>query len=343
MNQPPNSDEPVGSPESWDEAKKIAGLIGPVPGSFSSCIRFLRTDAEQGLLGLSSNSQFCLGRLLRSESFFAPIYFCALTFRETALKALARPEPWAVVKLFKPQELSLLVAIIYLFRRISKGCDSEIWNELYEHFAPRIDAGGFFGQSLPRIGFHDGLLVPCARLLSFGMFAGVNKRSFHVYRRMLKRSAQSHIAAEELKNWGCTHSQIASILLQSMGLGVVFGNRLFSGLLDNKSISEETIGDAYALRVVSMWVEELVTNGKAPDIAHKVQYFPDKGDLTTLLEHANKIQASGSIHSWLAKSKQHLSADLTSTVSSAAAPASTEGVAPEVVEAFSDKDLEELD
>src|SRR5262245_52594399 len=107
------------SAESWDLARKYAGLLGEIPNSFSTLTRSLMADHRQSAAALGSGSSFQLKRLLKSDGLRASIYNAALTFGEE-LPPFATLEPEKVVEPFKPFDLAVLVSLLYLSRKASR-------------------------------------------------------------------------------------------------------------------------------------------------------------------------------------------------------------------------------
>ncbi|RIL10439.1 MAG: hypothetical protein DCC75_04345 [Proteobacteria bacterium] len=303
-----------GTPESWEEAKEISSLAANIPNSFSTTIRFLRNDAEtrKAEQGLSPASKFALGRLVRSPSFLSPLYFAALTFKPDKLTEMKGVTANHLIGIFGADELAAIVSLVYLYRRIRKGCDQEQWNFVDSSIIAQVDLGGFIGQSMERIGLSYGILASGMEHLATLMYLGVDKNGFIKYRRSLKKKGVSFDQVEEQQMWGCTHSQIASILTQPLGLGKVVGNALTQGLAPmDKGAIDSLSSEAYGVYIIAVWREALLKTGKPPDIAHKGQFYPRPDALNQLLERAQEIRSSGSKYSWLSKGKEDISPEKT--------------------------------
>lgn len=334
-----------GTAESWEEARAIAALIGEVPNSFSTCIRFLRTDYEQNGGVLSRGTRFYLSRLLKSASVSAPLYFAAMTYRPEQFQSQGA-DTSAIMSVFTPDELATLLSVVYLFRTIKKGCDPDEWRFIEEAIIPQTDICGIMGDVIPAIGLSNATLVGAIRLLSQALFLGVKKKEFTNYRRALKKSGALADYAEEIKTWGCTHAQVASILVQPVGLGRTLSEQLSLGLLPISQGNEpkESVG----MRVVSQWLEAILTTGKEPQIAHRVEYYPHAKDIENFLVRANSIRQVGSRYKWLTQGKESLTPETTPTMfrtpakPSAAAVTSEEAPPPDAP-AISEADLEKLE
>jgi hypothetical protein len=334
-----------GAGESWEEARTIAGLIGDVPNSFSTCIRFLRTDYEQNGGALSRGTRFYLSRLLKSASVSAPLYFAAMTYRPEQFQAQGGDSA-AIMSVFAPDELATLLSLVYLFRTIKKGCDPEEWRFIEEAIILQTDICGIMGDVIPAIGLSNATLVGAIRLLSQALFLGVKKKEFTNYRRALKKSGALADYAEEIKTWGCTHAQVASILVQPVGLGRTLSEQLSMGLLPVPQSNEpkESVG----MRVVSQWLQAILTTGKEPQIAHRVEYYPHAKDIEDFLVRANSIRQVGSRYKWITQGKESLTPETAPTMFRTPARASPAAAAPEEAPppdapGISDADLAKLE
>ncbi len=292
--------------QSWEEAKQITSLICGVPSSFSACVRFLRHDAESGNQ-LSPNSRSCLRRLIKSPSFAAPIYYCAKAFRPHLLPKVQQINSNFLANIFKPDEISVIISLLYLFRRIRKGCDPEQWSQVEKSISTQTDIGGFVGDAIPAIGFSNGLLAGCMRPLSMSMFLCIDKKNYGNYRRALKREQIPFDLSQEYKIWNCTHVQIASILTQLPGLGNEIGNAVVRGLSEDLGTSNAQPKAAPAIHAASTWISSLYLNEKQPSVVHGAQFFPKTEDLELLLKKIEGFSSEGTTWDWLNKGKADLS------------------------------------
>lgn len=297
------------TPQSWEEAKKIASLVGTVPGTFSACIRFLRRDAEQNKNEVGPVSRYCLARLLKSRSFKSPVYYCARTFRNDQLEALGPVTPRALLEVFRADEYALIVALIYLYRKVMKGCKEDEFATIATPMHLYAEVGGHLGQALPAIGFYFGLLSGAIRHLAMAMFLGIDLKRYVTYRRNVKRKDAIFDLEAEFNTWGCTHAQVASILTQPLGLGKETGDALALGLssMDDRSVTDTREGAA--VQMAWLWVSALVKHGKPPDVVHNARFYPLPQELDKLLVLSNQLRESGSKHRWISRGKADISPD----------------------------------
>ncbi|NDC37020.1 MAG: hypothetical protein EBZ48_03090 [Proteobacteria bacterium] len=329
--------------ESWTEARKIAGLVSNVSALFSTAIRFLRKDAEAKLPTMSRSSGYAVERLLSSASFKAPTYYAALTFKPEAILNATFISPRQLAEIFAPAELANLIGLLYLYRRIQKGVDESEWSEIAKLVHTHGQMGGQLGVSMKNIGLANGLLLGTVRHLSLGLFAGIQKKAFSQYRRNLKIQKRDFDLAEERKIWGCTHLEVGSILVQSLGLGGDTAKALTNGLLMLGIADKQLDTDSYRMRIGWMWIRSLLLNGSPPDITHRGDFYPMKAELAKLTEQANELRTNGYRHPFYAKGKEDLSPELTPALfkdSTAIHEISQEEIPSEVAKELGDVSLE---
>jgi len=281
------------SAESWEQAKKYSAVIGNVSSLFSSCIRFLMKDAAAGQKIISSTSKYALARLLSSPSFKAPIYFAAKAFKSEQLAQTAKLTPEQLAALFAPDELAHLVGLIYVYRRLQRIVPEEEWKEISRLVHTHGQLGGYVGQALPRIGLSWGLLLGSIRHLSWGPFVVADKKVFTGYRRTNKISKKTFDVQEETRIWGCNHLQVASLVIQQLGLGTAIPQAINLGLLSENQNSDQMPDEGYRGIILWTWIESLKASGKIPDMTHKGAYYPVAAAAEKLENLAAPIVADG--------------------------------------------------
>ena len=338
---PPSQNTPDGSSyETWEQARKYSSLVGNVSSLFSTAIRFLRKDAESPSKALSQTSKFCLQRLLNSDSFKAPVYYAALTFKPDAVKEATYLSPVGLASLFTPDELAHLIGSLYLYRRIQKGCDENEWSELSRNMHLHAELAGHVGVAMPNISLGWGMLLGSIRHLSCGLFLGVDQKKYVQYRRNQKIKKQTFDLTEEITTFGCSHLHIASLLVQSLGLGSAIPKAINTGLLTSTS-DDSVDADGYRMRIAWVWTEALKATGQPSNITHKGAYYPKKQELEVLLARAAQLKEEGSRWLFLKKGKEDISPEKTPCLFQAAGPGA--GAKPAAAEAVEAVEKEVLD
>lgn len=281
------------SAQSWDQAKQYSAVIGNVSSLFSSCIRFLMKDAASGQKVLSSASRYSLGRLLSSPSFKAPIYFAAKVFKGEELSKTTKLTPEELAALFAPDELAHLVGLLYVYRRLQRIVPEDEWKEISRLVHVHAQLGGYVGQALPRIGLSWGLMLGTIRHLSWGPFVVADKKVFTNYRRGIKIKKKTFDLTEEIKIWGCTHLQVASLVIQQLGLGTTIPQAINLGLMSENTSDDVVADEGYRARILWIWIESLKASGKQPDMTHKGAYYPVKAAAEKLENLAAPVISDG--------------------------------------------------
>lgn len=336
----------IESAHSWEEARRIGSLIGDVPSSFSSVLRFIRQDADKGSTELGKYARFGLSRLLKSDSFVSPLFYAARVFCPDKVEDGSSLTRQKIGSLFTPKDLCVLIALSYLFRKIRAGCPAEEWVFIEELLNQHSFVGGMVGSAIPTIGLADGLLSGSIRMLSQAMFLGIDKVNYPKYRREMKRKGVLCDLETEQQIWQCTHAQIASILIQPFGFGIQASEQLLSGLSFGLENAQSLPKPVVAQRTLWLWIEALLKTGKQPDISHRVDLFPNKTDLDNLLASVTQFKSDPGQFVWISRGKADISPETTPSlfpakVEKIAAP--VEEVATEVVATVEDalKGLEE--
>ncbi len=288
--------------ETWEEARRVASRIGDIPSPFTTCIRFLRRDLQTNPESLSQESSYWINQLLRSPTFKAPLYFGALSFFPHKLELEADLSPRTLLRLYTLSGLIHAMCIIYLSKRAQTACDETEWNKLVKHLLIESEMAALVGHALPRIGFPLALLVGSLRQLGRAMFLLVDKTGFIAHVRAT-RTKGSFDVQDEIQRWNCNHVQVASILLQILGIGVETGTGLVNGLSANISEIEKLDEDSRRVLVCDTWVHALIKTGKEPEIRHLGEFYPTKAALADLLAGAEKIKKSGSVNRWLLRGR----------------------------------------
>ncbi len=334
----------------WEQARRIADLVNPVPSSITTCVRFLKSDAEGGLDQCSKTSTFGLLRFLKSPSFKSPLYYAALTYRKKSVEQHSLLTDRDLINVFKPAELMILTPLIYLYRKIRRGCDSQEFTLLDGPLQRATDLGGIVGQVIPGIGFGPGVLAGAIRYLGLSMLLGIDKPNFMKYRRKLKLDGTAFDVNEEVSLWGTTHVQIASLLTQPIGLGQAYGDGIARGLLPALSIDQSLPPLALAFQAACIWTESLMHTSKVPQMMMKAEHYPSQADLQDMLERAETIYNEGSPYEWLHRGKDDIGREKTPALYSASETAKESGLestgdsaAEDLIDQINPEDLEKLE
>lgn len=133
------------------------------------------------------------------------------------------------------------------------------------------------------------------------MFIGIDKKGFQKQKTRLKISNEPFNLELEHQRWGCNHLQITALLLQSLSAGAKVFDAVVLGLSAKTLDEAEAYGieDVYKSKLTQVWLESLLSTGKAPTMTHRGEYYPLKDDLQVLEDAARKVKEKGAITGWL--------------------------------------------
>ena len=313
MNSSPDAPIALNTAESWEAAKKIAATIGPIPSSFTSSIRTLRSNYEQNRRdntgGMSSGARFLVTRICRSTSMSAPIYYLARTFREDQLPAPGALTPKSLVSLFGPDDLASALGIIYLLRRVKKKTPDDIWSGLTEPLSKLSEIGGFLGNAIKSLGFADGLLLGSLQHLGLALLLSVDEKKTREFKRRTKTHPLHFDLQVAASIWGCTHAQVSSVLIQAAGFGVDLSSGFNSGITARDTDAVKDDVRSLRIKTMDLWLHALFTTGKVPNLpSHRGEYYPLKQDLDLLLSKVNRVRSGDTDDTWLLRGKEDLDA-----------------------------------
>ncbi|RMG39398.1 MAG: hypothetical protein D6719_13415 [Candidatus Dadabacteria bacterium] len=301
----------INSPESWEIAKRIVSLLGDVPSYVTTAIGFLKRDLEQNANEASGDSLFCFKRMLRGPGMKAPFYYLTLTLEPDIVEQHESLSSLDLVRYYKADELISLLSVLYLFRRISRGCDQEIWPEVANKIIIGSELGAHIGRAIPKIGMSFGLMLGGIRHLASAMFLGIDKKGFWKYSNYLRSKNIAFDLEREMRDWGCNHGQIAALLLQKLGVGATLSNAVVSAITSDLEIVDGMDDDTYRIKIAQIWLDSVLLYGKAPQMKVRGEYYPLKEALDHLLEHAESIRQAGSRHNWLNRTKDDITPEKT--------------------------------
>ena len=280
----------------WDIARSKMTQLGSVPASFSSLIRKLRADMQSSPPVLSSVAQYELKRLLRGPALLSPMAHAALEFHPDKLgdvKDLSK----AVIEAFSLEELSALIGTLYLTRQVKKRCNEEEWKYIIEFLVPNSTLAGHLGAFIPPIGFERSLSAVTFTVLGMALFQSTAAKEYSAYRRYLKKNNTYFSIKEELRCFGCTSKEIASLLSQTVALSSSMASEFLAGVE-----TEPGKRPANGIQALNIWISSLNKNKTAPQVAMDAKWFPTKEKVEQIEAMAKKVELGNSISaSWIIK------------------------------------------
>ena len=308
---PTNSTSSSFPPESWEVALNYSGLLGVVPSSFSSVIRSLLVDQNKNRATLCPSTRFMIERLAKSRSIKAAMYYGALTFQPLRVEDEPYISERALVNLYQPAELAIIVGISYLYKRARKLCDPGQFTMITNRFQECADLGAYVGYAIPNISPFVAIITGAMPMLGLAPFLFYDRRGFIDYTRHLKHTKATLDLEYELKRWSCTSIQIAAVMMQALGLGVSTATAFSTGLTGHSGQLINETPEAIKYQTAQVWIKSLEEGGGEPQIVHKAEFYPSKQALNTLLTRVSELREKGSPYCWLLRGSYDISPEQT--------------------------------
>lgn len=277
--------------DSWGKAQLIASLVGTMPPFFTSCARYLVNEAAKTSGLPSDGTRYVVSQLWRSPTLRATFAYTVKEFFPERLNALGKLTDRELTSFLEVDDLAALLCLRYLFKRIQKGCEPDLHPELALRLHRDLLFGGLLGQAIPGFGVTRGIILAGFQNLGFQMLLGVDLDGFRTYRRTLRTREVPYDFTLEMDTWGCTHVQIASLLIQQVGLGVNVANSLQCGLHASYSGFDELDSDSRAFLIGKIWIESLAQTADQPPIVHRTEYYPNSTEFERVVLAARALQA----------------------------------------------------
>lgn len=295
------------SPESWEYSRGYAGVFGTIPSSFTTVTRSLMTNHTNRVPNISGNTKYFVLRLLKSNSLFAPLCFA---YRGVALNGdreqkVSRDD---LVAYFDSFELSYMLGLTFLFRRVRSLCPKDEWNYIGDPLMRSVNVGFLVGRAIPTISGAMGMIEGSIRFLAIATFLKHDPKGFKEYRRELKKAGKEWDDSLEVSRWGCTSLQIASVLLQTLGFGIPRSNAFVNAFATTQEVgSPEDIRFARDFRMSYLWRQLFLAEKFSPDVALPSAYYPRKEDLNRAISSFELLQGNDELGKWLTRTKDDLS------------------------------------
>ncbi|MCI5064240.1 hypothetical protein MRY87_00795 [bacterium] len=306
-----NSDPAQGPAASWDAARRFAGLIGDPPRFIRATIHFLRRDVEENGNELSFQAQSCLLPLLRSKQFQAGLYYTAQTCFPERLHGKSLNTPRKLSTLYRPDEFIAILSVMYLYRRMRKGCEKESFQQFSKNVSHNWLLCGAIGRAIEKIGFANGLLYGALPHLAQCLFLGVDRKGFKGYRTKTRQSKLLFFLEEEEERWKCNCLQVAVLIAQCLGLGKQYHDPFMLGLPNTDLAALQNNDELYGAQLLLVWLSALKETGNAPDMPHRGEFYPFASEMEFLKGVTEKIINAPHEELFLHKSEKDLSPQLT--------------------------------
>ena len=211
--------------ESWIRAEKLVDGVGALPTIFTAPIRAIRAAPSI----LKTNDPAALRKfemevlkfpLNISPTLRAALYFIGQDLYASSLTSMSPITLRGLLELYSSDELLCAVGLGFLTPMIRRRCDRDEWKRHAERFGICVRLSALVGQHVAPLGRGHGLMIGALRMLAQGILMFHNLEGFKKYRRALAGSQNPSDVEYEMKHFGCTHYQIASLLASKIGYGL---------------------------------------------------------------------------------------------------------------------------
>lgn len=288
--------------DSWENARKIASYAVRIPSFLSDCVRVLRSSFFRDEDFYNSAGTTFIDRMMTSTTLATSLSMAAHAFFPEKVDVRDRLSARELQKIFSGEDLAALLALLVMYRRVSRGAEASSRRGLSRFLHLNATIGAYVGRAIPEIGLAQGILAGSMRHIGLAVFMRMDPKDWVKYRKSAKQRGILYDYNLEEEYWGCNHVQVASVLMQISGLGasrsVSFAEALVHDLAPRNSNGELSL----PFRVADVWINSLVSLGRAPEITHQVDYYPVQESLSELLVSAKKLLRTEEPLEWLEKS-----------------------------------------
>lgn len=291
-------------------ATRFARGLGYVPALFSTCIRQIRDfeSLEEQSDKKTATVSTAINNLVKiSPSIKTVLFAVARTYREAELNKLGEaPTVRALTSLFQPSELAGLIATIFIYKRFVKHIEPGERDRMLPLLLQQTEIGWHTGATISNVGYGYGALIGILRYASMATFISSDAKIFAKYRRELAPGKALFREDLELASWGCTHLEIAALIMQNLGLGRGPGLGFVSGdnadhLIDEAHVGHKSLEEALCWRACLIWIESLHCFGEPPPGAsdQESEMYLEPSSLEALTKIVTQIRQSSSPAPWL--------------------------------------------
>jgi hypothetical protein len=297
--------------QNFGRARTFVARLGYVPALFSTCIRQIReAETSKDIPDEKRHSHaqnFAYNLIKISPSLRTALYSIASSYRKPDLDKIGpAPTTRALITLFQPSELAGIVATVFLFKRFCKWVEPGERDRLMPLLRQQTEIGWHVGATISNVGYGYGALIGIVRYAALGTFVAQDPKAFAKYRRELAPNKALFKPELEIATWGCSHLEIAALLMQNLGMGRGPGLGLSAGdnadhLIDEAHVGHHSLEEALCWRACVAWVESLHCFGKAPIGADNQdsELYLEQSSLDELGKIVTTIKENESAAAWL--------------------------------------------
>lgn len=309
-----NQSEEVPISHQWQTARDIVALVTNLPAVLPSGVRILAQDGTALNKPVSETSRSFLQLFTRSGSIKTALLLSSRVFcPEFHANKPVNPDSKWLLQFYSPFDIAVIASLVVLYRRITKGLSEEGKTDLSPFIHRNAEIGGLVGRAIPDIGIGRGILATTIPHLALGVFMKLDPNIWNQYQRSLRLKKVSYDFELENEFWGCNHMQIASALVQVIGLGIDRAHAIGHASTLTEASESSLTGEIRRFYFAVLWCRSLIDFGKAPERQLPAEFYPLQAHNEHLLSSSERVRTMGSRHAWLDKESASLIDDDSST------------------------------
>ncbi|MCB0339859.1 MAG: hypothetical protein KDD53_09655 [Bdellovibrionales bacterium] len=288
MNTKPDID--INSDRSWQISMKYASLLAPFPPQLGIAFKKLRANGLEnvasGTDSISSGSISAVRLIDKTPTLKTPLYFAASSLYPDRFSQAEDDTSKALLRVLGPGLFSSLLAVTFLYRRVTKFYDGGSLTDYRSEFRKVSEIGFLYGSTVSDLGPGEGLLISSVLQLALGTFMMRNDDAYQRYRNLNKLRLDIEF---EHSKWGCDHTQVATHVLKMLGVGRRI-NEMRAALLGKPSESDPSF---------TPWANlvDFINRLRTGESGDSAQKFADS--INRIVDTSKTILRDGSSFTWM--------------------------------------------
>jgi hypothetical protein len=262
------------APNGWNEAIEYSNVLGPISPVLPAIVRPLLADERNNQGQLSAITKYQVGRICCGANFKAMLYHFTRVAAPEYLSDRASVTVGDLIDLYKPLDISTLIASFSLSRIVRKRVPPELFALIRPHLAREAQIGALTGVAIPTLGLGRGILWGTLPHICHALMSAHDPSTYTRWRKSLSNSSIKERTVKEREMWGTSSAQVASMILVKVGFPTQLAQTL--ALASDYCGGLATIQDAELrlTRIALLWFESLINGQEAPHEPIPAAFFP---------------------------------------------------------------------
>ncbi len=333
-----NSD---GGGDSWQKALGYSKKLGYVPLAIPVATRTLIADSKSKERIIRPVTKYQIARILRGSNFKSMLYYVSDLISRDTVQGAKSISVGELMDLYSPMDLAALLSCYVSFRLASKSTPKELLDAIRPHLAHESYVGALVGVAIPALELAGGILWGCSRHIAHMLMSSDEPRKYKQWRAKVGQIPSSRQSELEVETWGCTSSQVASMVLANMGLGNEIACLMEKAASYRGAVATITETDLQNFRLAVLWFECFLSRQQQPTEKLAAKMFPFETDRIKVEAALQRFDPA--TPSWLERSGADISPELTPALFSASKQESKFEVPEQLQDVFKLDELTKMD